>query len=143
MPAEWITLAASWAPALVSRWLWVEPTRCTCVIETPRVQNEVVELLSRQLDRCGPQNLTVPRCGDCPAPPPDHALLFLAAGAVAGFCVGVALTLAWVCWPTPGAAGAADPSPPSRLPALETTPAAAGRRRAPPGALGLRDLGAQ
>ena len=111
------------------------------------MQSELLELLSRQLDRCGPANLTVPRCGDCPALPPDQSRQFLIAGVLVGFCLGVVCTLLYHLLPAPAPAavppalGHSLPPPGLALPALqpapapwlalEGTPASVGRRRAP------------
>ncbi len=113
------------------------------------MQSELLELLSRQLDRCGPANLTVARCGDCPAFPPDQSRQFLIAGVFVGFCLGVVCTLLYHLLPAPRPASASappalapTPPPPGlALPALlpapspwlaiESTPASVGRRRAP------------
>ncbi len=120
-------------------------------MEQPSIQPELVELLARQLDRCGPANLTVPVCGACPPPPADNTLLLLLAGAVAGFSLGVACTLLWTllpcCEPVRAPAPVLAVLPPPGLaapPAVEASPAALGRRRAAPGSAGLatalRDL---
>ena len=53
------------------------------MVEQTRIQPELIELLARQLDRCGPANLTVPVCSACPPWPTDNSLLLLLAGAVA------------------------------------------------------------
>ncbi len=147
MPA-WLSGAAIWASA---RFLTGSPS-CTCVVEQSRIQPELIELLARQLDRCGPANLTVPVCSACPPWPADNSLLLLLAGAVAGFSLGVACTLLWSLLSscdfrlTPGTlpvASAALEAAPASAP-VEVSPAALGRRRAAPGTGGLvaaiRDL---
>ena len=53
------------------------------------VNQQVVNLLQGQLDRCGPQQLSCPACGPCPIHecPPCHALT--GAGVALGVAVGV------------------------------------------------------
>ena len=122
------------------------------MVEQTRIQPELIELLARQLDRCGPANLTVPVCSACPPWPADNSLLLLLAGAVAGFSLGVACTLLWSLLsscdyrPVPGT----SPVPqtalgvPAASTAVEVSPAALGRRRAAPGTgdlvAAIRDL---
>ena len=137
VPVDWLAAVSSLAPSLALRW-WTEPARCTCIVEAPRVQPELLELLARQLDRCGPANLTQPACGPLPPPPPDHALLLFAAGVVVGVSVAAGLFLLWSLRVDPLPADAPSPAPASAL-SLSSTPAALGRRRAPPGSLSLRD----
>jgi hypothetical protein len=112
-----------------------------CEVALPRIQPELLELLAKQLDRCGPANLVVPPCAACPAFP-DKNLLFLLAGGIAGLCLGVALTLLWSLLTGSDArpAPSALPAPPLPAPAPGTllavagaSPAAFGRRRAAPG----------
>ncbi len=139
---EWLTGVAIWAGAR----LWSGPPSCTCVVEQTRIQPELIELLARQLDRCGPANLTVPVCSACPPWPADNSLLLLLAGAVAGFSLGVAFTLLWTLLsscdvrPLPGTAPVPSPAPAApasttaALSVFGASPAALGRLRAAPGA---------
>jgi hypothetical protein len=138
---DWLAAAAIWVGTRV----WGGNPACTCVVEQAFIQPELLALLARQLERCGPSNLTVPACAACPAYPADNSLLLLSAGAVAGFSLGIAVTLLWTLLPCGGdvghpqpaaAAGASDP--PAQL--AETTPSGVGRRRVPPGGIAaLRD----
>ncbi len=136
---EWLTAAAVWVGTRV----WSStPTTCICEVAVPRIQPELLELLAKQLDRCGPANLVVPPCAACPAFPADQSLWWLSAGAVAGFALGAALTLLWAL--LPGAApAAASPlpalaaaAPAAQLALTGASPAALGRRRAAPGSGG-------
>ena len=146
---EWLTAAAVWVGTRV----WSStPTTCICEVAVPRIQPELLELLAKQLDRCGPANLVVPPCAACPAFPADLSLWWLSAGAVAGFALGVALTLLSSLFPcAPPAAASALPAPTAPLLAAPVaqlaitgaSPAALGRRRAAPGTGGAavpRDL---
>ena len=126
------------------------------MVEQTRIQPELIELLARQLDRCGPANLTVPVCSACPPWPADNSLLLLLAGAVAGFSLGVAFTLLWSLLsscdyrPLPGTPPVPSPAPAAPAPSTGVlavagaSPAALGRLRAAPGArslaAALRDL---
>ena len=115
---EWISAAAIWVG---SRW-W-SGTTCNCVFEAPRIQPELLDLLSRQLDRCGPANLTVPRCGDPPPLPADRSGWALLAGVFLGFLLGFGAALLWAAAP-PGE-GAPAPragSPAPRFPAQPAAP---------------------
>jgi hypothetical protein len=133
---EWIAAAAVCAG---SRW-WAGPSSCTCVFEATRVQPKLLELLSRQLDRCGPANLTVPRCGDCPPLQADRSLLLLPA-------CGVALTLLWTLLPVccellpARAAAGALPAPALPAPPIESTPPADGRGLSQRSVTDLSDAG--
>ena len=142
---EWLSAAALWASA---RWLAPPAATCTCVVEQGRIQPELLDLLGKQLDRCGPANLTALACVACPPVPADHSVLFFWAGALAGFCLGAALALLWGllcggdCCGRPSAAPPSPEAPPAAASpqAVESSPAALGRRRAAPGTLALRDV---
>ena len=74
---------------------------CRCVFEGQGIDAQVLGLLQRQLDRCGPANLTCPACPACPVcGPADPAVGFLAGAGFLVFLVGVvvgAITgVAWV-----------------------------------------------
>ena len=74
---------------------------CRCVFEGQGIDAQVLGLLQRQLDRCGPANLTCPACPACPVcGPADSAVGFLASAGFLVFLVGVvvgAITgAAWV-----------------------------------------------
>jgi hypothetical protein len=136
---EWLTAVVLWAG---TRFLSSTPTTCICEVAVPRIQPELLELLAKQLDRCGPANLVVPPCAACPAFPADQSLWWLSVGALAGFTLGVALTLLWSLLPCapPAAvsalAAAAPAAPAVQLAITGASPAALGRRRAAPGSGG-------
>ena len=74
---------------------------CRCVFEGQGIDNQVLGLLQRQLDRCGPANLTCPSCPDCPAcGPADSAVGVLALAGfltfLVGFTVGAITGVVWV-----------------------------------------------
>ena len=67
---------------------------CSCVADCS-VPSEIVGLLGKQLDRCGPEQLTCPVCPSCPelrCPVEGPAFGAFAAGAAVG---ALALALFW------------------------------------------------
>ena len=63
---------------------------CRCVFEGQGIDAQVLGLLQRQLDRCGPANLTCSACPACPVcGPADPAVGVLASAGILVFLVGV------------------------------------------------------
>ncbi|CAK0812001.1 unnamed protein product, partial [Prorocentrum cordatum] len=70
---------------------------CSCVADCS-VPTEIVGLLGRQLDRCGPEQLTCPVCPGCPevrCPAPGPALGAFAAGAAIGALTTALVGAVW------------------------------------------------
>lgn len=69
------------------------PTRCECYCgEAASVDDRAFQLLERQLDRCGPANLTVPLQPACPSLPELPSQLWaVTLGFVLGLFAGCAL----------------------------------------------------
>ena len=66
--------------------------RCVCEIKGPSVDLAIIDLLQRQLDRCGPANLTQPAAVDISGLLPVSVLpTTLLVGVVIGFVLGVLL----------------------------------------------------
>ena len=107
-------------------------SRCVCDIQGPSVDLAVVELLQRQLDRCGPANLTQPPAADVSGLvsvgvlPPT-----LLAGVIIGFLIGVFLTRRVV---------PASPTPGATSPSSEGVPLTPSRRRAQKPVKNLADV---
>ena len=131
--------AVTYLPLVSSLVAW-RPTSCQCVFthETSPLSTDLIALLSRQLDRCGPEHLVTPACPNCPG---DRSEFFL----LLGFGLGILLSLGvWLSfwWARSGAAhpdhkdssGSSSAQP--RGPSGEHTPDTLGRARRPPRAIG-------
>ena len=108
-------------------------TRCVCEIKGPSVDLAVIDLLQRQLDRCGPANLTQPAAVDISGLVSVTVLpSTLLVGFVIGFVIGVLLApiVRWITLASPSPAG-----PPSG--AAPVTPS---RRRAQQSVKSLADI---
>ena len=82
---------------------------CRCVFEGQGIDAQVLGLLQRQLDRCGPANLTCPSCPACPVCGPAGSAVGVLAIAgflifLVGLTVGAITGVVWV-------RGLATPSP--------------------------------
>ena len=94
---DWAVLP-QFAAALASTWSAARGTSCTCIIEGGSPSAAVLQLLGKQLERCGPANL-------CPAVPPCvascwfTAALSALAGILAGLAAGLLLARPhrWAC----------------------------------------------
>lgn len=139
---------AEWTPAVLAA--WPRSTACTCIFDhlPPDVDQNILSLLSRQLERCGPANLTIHSCPE----PACYAVFVL--GVVWGvFFAGLVALLfrgrsSWAASPSRAALSGPPLSPPlasattvvpERSAASLLTPAARGRARLPPGRLALAD----
>ena len=84
---------APWAPFLCAP----RCPDCHCIADCA-VSSDIVDLLGRQLERCGPEQLTCPACPGCPVvkcPEPPFAWTAFFSGSVVGaFTVAAVLLLA-------------------------------------------------
>ena len=97
---DWVLRGIRAAAPLTPYLLTPRCPDCSCVADCS-VDAELVGLLGRQLERCGPEQLTCPVCPGCPelrCPEPGPAYGAFFAGAVCGaLAVGAGL-LAWRLW---------------------------------------------
>ena len=113
----WVRWGGLVATQAAGSWLGGLGSRSTCVCEVSGacpLERSVLDLLSRQLDRCGPEHLCPPcRCEASVGP--------LAAALVVGICLGAALVgAAWLvaCRPALGGAVGRSVAAPA-VPAVE------------------------
>lgn len=130
--------------ALVSWWSRATPCQCHCAVDLgnfPEPSKLVVDLLRSQLERCGPEHLTIPRCPNCECWG-SHATLLCAGALVAA--VGFLAGYLWAGFrrratvaPAVSAVHAEDTRYDQRPPsaAVVATPDSLGRTRRPPGHL--------
>ena len=95
MPLE---LTAAQASLALHAWTWVtggQQHTCVCQFSGEGVDRSLLDLLGRQLDRCGPENLTAavltsppPERCEC-APVLPYFLAGIAVGFAAALCVGL------------------------------------------------------
>lgn len=122
-------------------WLTAQPARsCECLCNLT-LSNEpdsgLLNVIQRQLDRCGPEHLTLPACPPCPEPASPVPLLLAVGllGILIGLIIGLWLRPAASTW----AARLAAP-PKSAAPASPTTPPSSSLTGiATPSTLRLRD----
>lgn len=62
--------------------------RCFSEVQGPGIDTGVLDLLRRQLDRCGPSNLTCPACPVCPSPSSEFSLFLFVSPAFLAFALG-------------------------------------------------------
>ena len=85
-----LQFVAAWAANLVAS--WVGPSRaasCFCEFAGPTPDQRVLDLLDKQLSRCGPEQLTLPACPPCVCTPTGYTLLFVVICAAVCFAGGI------------------------------------------------------
>ena len=94
---DWVLRGIRAAAPLTPYLLTPRCPDCSCVADCS-VDAELVGLLGRQLERCGPEQLTCPVCPGCPelrCPEPGPAYAAFFAGAACGALAVTAGLLAW------------------------------------------------
>lgn len=87
---EWVT--ALFASQVLATFISGHRHTCVCEFVGRGVDTQVLELVSRQLDRCGPEQLTRPACPACPT---LTGVCGAAIGGafIVGVCVGILVSL--------------------------------------------------